>query len=91
MIMFPKSEPEKKWINARCIIPDLFSVGDDQWPTEFAMEPREGEFVESLDGGRRLKIVRVVHRKGDYEPVIELELGTDRTSVTPTEGGAVPA
>jgi hypothetical protein len=80
---------EKGRIKAYCVVADLFNVGDDTWPTEFVMEPREGEFVESSDG-RRLKIIRVVHRRGDYEPVIELELGKDMTSVTPTEGGAAP-
>ena len=86
MMLMPGKPPEKKWVKAYCVIPDMFNVGDDSFPTEFAMEPREGEFVESSDG-RRLKIIRVIHRRGDYEPVIELELGSDNTSVTPTEGG----
>ena len=87
MILPFGKEPEKKYIKAFCVIPDMFDVGDDSWPTEFAKEPREGEFVESLDGNRRLKIIKVIHRKGDYEPVIELELGRDNSSVTPSGGG----
>ena len=82
---FPKPE-EAKWVKAICVIPDMFMVGSDNWPTEFRIEPREGEFVESNDG-RRLKIIRVTHKSGDEGPVIELELGKDVSSVTPTEGG----
>jgi hypothetical protein len=79
-------KPKKEWIQARCVIADLFTVGDDEWPSEFRIEPRMGEFVESTTG-RRLKIIRVTHKFEDYRPLIELELGKDMTSVTPTEGG----
>ena len=86
MLPFAKP-PENRWIKAQCVIADLFSVSDDQWPSEFRTVPREGDFVES-NSGRRMKIVRVTHRQGDYEPVIELELGNDTTDVTPTSGGS---
>jgi hypothetical protein len=80
------NKPPREWIKAQCVIADLFTVGDDSWPGEFRIVPREGDFVESTTG-RRLKIVRVTHKIDDYRPVIELELGKDMTSVTPTEGG----
>jgi len=86
MPMFFSKPDESKWIKARCVIPDIMTVGDDTWPTEFRMEPRMGEFVESSDG-RRLKIIQVTYRKGEDGPLIELELGADRSSVTPSEGG----
>jgi hypothetical protein len=86
MPSFFNKPAETKWVKAICVIADMFSVGEDSWPTEFRVLPKEGDFVES-DQGRRLKIIRVTHKKGDYDPVVELELGRDITSVTPTEGG----
>jgi len=32
-----------------------------EWPTEFAFPPRPGDMVESKDGKRTLKVVRVTH------------------------------
>ena len=86
---FKQEPPETKWVKAICVIADLFTVGDDSWPTEFRIAPREGDFVES-NQGRRLKVIRVTHKIGNESPVLELELGRDVTSVTPTNssGGA---
>lgn len=82
----PPEEPE--FIKAICVIPDLFSVGDDVWPSLFRMEPRVGDYVES-NLGRRLRVNDVIHKMIDFEPQIELELGRSSVSdVTPSEGGA---
>jgi len=87
MILPFAKPPENKWVRAQCVIPDLFSVTDDQWPSEFRVVPREGDFVES-SAGRTKKITRVIHRFDDGQPVIQLELGDDKTRVTPMSGGA---
>lgn len=51
-----------------------------EWPSVFVAVPRVGEMVESVDGKRALKVVRVTHTAlrdrctGHHKPLISVEL-----------------
>jgi hypothetical protein len=80
-------EQDMNYIHARCVIAEDDAVMDDQWPVEFVALPVLGDFVQSKNGST-LKIIRVTHTTDDNnEPVVELELGRDRTASVSTMFG----
>lgn len=32
-----------------------------EWPTQFVVVPREGDLVQSVDGSKILKVMRIIH------------------------------
>jgi len=63
--------------------------GDDIWPSRFIELPRPGDFVRAVNTDRTLKVIQVTHLVGKtppFSPMVELQLGSDRTSVTPESG-----
>lgn len=82
----PPSQENKQGIRAVCITDDYFDGADD-WPASFQAVPRVGDWVRS-QSGRHLRVNQVTHAiDPNGEPIIEVELGSDRTEVTPMEGG----
>ena len=94
--LFPSSggpvlnrEPEDlfdNYIRGYCVVEGDFGNDGDVWPSRFIAVPRQGEFVRSSTG-RTLKIQQVTYvlsKSPPHAPIIEVQLGNDNTSVTPT-------
>lgn len=77
-------------IQARVIVKDMFDRGDDQWPDRFMVRPVRGDSVQSSTG-RRLSVLDVVHGTVNGEPILQVEIGVDRGSGYPIEGGSETA
>lgn len=83
-LMMPQ-EPQGGGTQIYCI-----SDGEDEiWPSRFVECPRMGDFVRSLKTDRTLKVIQVTHmvsKAPPFAPMIEIQLASDRTSVTPESG-----
>jgi hypothetical protein len=61
------------------------------WPKYTQFPPRLGDFIQASSGERK-KIIEIIHSVNEEgDPLTVLILGSDTTSVTPTEGGAYPS
>lgn len=89
-MLFPIMKPppvDGNWIKARVIVKKLVDTDNDQdWPKFFLSVPQRGDKVRT-PAGRVLDVLSVVHTHIDGSPLIEVEIGIDEQSVTPTEGG----
>jgi len=83
---FPMFSQQPSGIKAKVVVKEMFDQGDDVWPDNFASAPQRGDTVQS-DKGRRLSVLDVVHLVQNGAPIIQVEIGVDRTTSTPIEGG----
>ena len=84
---FPAMQrPEPEGIPAQVVVKEMFDQGDDMWPERFRTVPRRGDSVLS-NKGRRLSVLDVVHSMQNGNPLLQVEIGVDRTEAVATGGG----
>ena len=87
---FPKPPPEPgSNIRGRVVVKDMYDHEQNNWPDRFMFAPRVGDQIQAEDG-RRLTVLDIVHTVMDGQPNVRIEIGVDKNSITPVEGGGSP-
>ena len=82
-------EPADDYVRAKVIVKGMYDETESIWPDKFLSLPRMGETIQAEDG-RRLTVLEIVHSLVEGRAVVQLEVGVDKNSVTPMEGGGSP-
>ena len=80
------SMPATNYISCRVVVKDMYDHEENDWPVEFKFAPRRGDTIQAEDG-RRLDVLSIIHTVQNGGPVVLVEVGVDKSQVTPMEGG----